>query len=93
MLIDKTIVRRAMAARLRKGKSQGAFWQMFGLSQPAASRLECERRGSPALLVLLQLYLAGRICDADLTGVTQNLVAPSRGDQVQLHRPGNGEPS
>jgi transcriptional regulator with XRE-family HTH domain len=93
MLIDKTIVRRAMAARLRLGKSQSAFWRMFGLSQPAASRFECERRGSPALLVLLQLYLAGRICEADLTGITQAQAAPSGGDQVQLHGPGNGQPS
>ncbi|WP_263263190.1 hypothetical protein [Pseudomonas sp. RIT-PI-S] len=78
-----------MDVRIRAGKSQGAFWQMFGLSQPAASRLECARRGSPALLVLLRLYLAGRIGDADLAAIASGEAVPSRRNEVQLHGPGD----
>ncbi|MFK0312313.1 hypothetical protein ACIQUF_13835 [Pseudomonas sp. NPDC090233] len=63
---QRGLIARAVGVRLARGESQGAFWQMFGLSQPAASRLECGGKGSPSLIVLLSLYFAGRISDEDL---------------------------
>lgn len=63
---QRGLIARAVALRLARGESQGAFWQMFGLSQPAASRLECGGKGSSSLIVLLGLYFAGRISDEDL---------------------------
>lgn len=63
------LVRQAVALRFSRGKSQDVFWHMFGLSQPAASRLECSGKGSPSLIVLLSLYFAGRISDEDLAAV------------------------
>ncbi|NWD50120.1 helix-turn-helix transcriptional regulator [Pseudomonas gingeri] len=66
---ERSLVRQAVVLRLALGKSQEAFWKMFGLSQPAASRLECGGRGSPSLIVLLSLYLAKRIDDDDLLSV------------------------
>ncbi|WP_239687977.1 MULTISPECIES: hypothetical protein [Pseudomonas] len=64
------MIRQAVALRLQLGKSQEAFWGLFGLSQPAASRLECGGNGSASLLVLLSLYVAGRIDDNDLLSVS-----------------------
>ncbi|WP_090201986.1 hypothetical protein [Pseudomonas asplenii] len=66
MRVERSLIRQAVALRLQLGKSQGAFWRMFGLSQPAASRLECTGRGTASLCVLLGLYVAGRIDDGDL---------------------------
>jgi len=66
MEAERGLIRRAVALRLELGQSQGAFWQLFGLSQPAASRLECGGKGSSCLIVLLSLYFSGRISEDDL---------------------------
>ncbi|WP_026145529.1 transcriptional regulator [Pseudomonas asplenii] len=78
MRVERSLIRQAVVLRLQLGKSQEAFWRMFGLSQPAASRLECAGKGSASLAVLLGLYVAGRIDDDDLLFVSAREVALGR---------------
>lgn len=66
---DRGLVSKAVDLRISQGKSQSAFWQVFGLSQPAASRLESSGKGSPCLTLLLGLYFAGVVSEQDLQSV------------------------
>ncbi|WP_373271034.1 helix-turn-helix domain-containing protein [Pseudomonas syringae] len=93
METEQPLIQQAVAMRLALGKSQGVFWRMFGLSQPAASRLECGGKGSPSLIVLLRLYFAGRINDNDLLGARANTNPLLRCDKVQLYGSGHGQSS
>ncbi|WP_419205018.1 helix-turn-helix domain-containing protein [Pseudomonas syringae] len=90
---EQRLIRQAVARRMALGKSQGGFWRMFGLSQPAASRLECSGRGSPSLIVLLRLYFAGCIDDNDLLHARVSACPVLRCDEVQLYGPGDRKPA
>lgn len=52
--------------RKQRNESQAEFWARFGATQSAGSRYESERDIPRPMKILLALWLAGKIDDADL---------------------------
>jgi predicted transcriptional regulator len=54
--------------RIRKRESQEKFWSRFGVTQSSGSRFETGVVIPPPVAILLRLYVAGALSDADLPG-------------------------
>ncbi len=65
--IDNAFVQ---AYRRRIRESQKVFWARFGVTQSRGSRFELGANIPKPVMLLLRLYFAHRITDADLLGVT-----------------------
>ena len=52
--------------RKARAENQSAFWSRFGVTQSGGSRYESGRSVPKAVRLLMQLFDAGKIDDADL---------------------------
>jgi hypothetical protein len=54
--------------RTSKRESQEKFWARFGVTQSSGSRFETGLGIPPPVALLVKLYVAGKLSDADLLG-------------------------
>ena len=60
--------------RKARGETQSEFWSRFGVTQSAGSRYESGRSVPKPVRLLMHLFDAGRITDADLAAAAGNKV-------------------
>lgn len=60
-------------ARRLAGVKQCDFWEKFGITQSGGSRYENGRSMPAPLRILTQLYISGKITDADLAEIKEDL--------------------